>query len=199
VNCVAIATTLALGGGISFYYFQQYQGEQRLSGISAGLRRFEQVLAFHGASKDAEVTERGWPLTVDATWFSGDTPQNLLLTPDRPWLEVATPEQATMMDPPLRIALSSSVASFWYNPYLGVIRARVPIAISDAKALTLYNRINGTSLDNIYSADAAPDPTPKAVDTGTPAEASEPSLSPEAPAPARNQASAGETPHTPPQ
>lgn len=211
VNSVAIATTLALGGGIAFYYFQEYQADQRLNEISSGLRRFEQVLAFHGASKDAECTERGWPLIVDATWFGPDAPRNTLLTPDRPWLEVATAEQATMLNPPVRIALSSSIASYWYNPYTGIIRARVPIAISDEKALALYNRINGTNLDNIYSADAAPDPslTPKpeippspaatTADAPPPApDATPESLNPEKPAPPK-QAAAGEPGPTPPQ
>jgi hypothetical protein len=162
VDCVAAITALAIGLGMGGYYYLQQQDAQQLAAVSQGLRRFEQVLAFRGASKEAQTSERGWPLTVDPTWFASDAPRNLLITPDRPWLEVATAEQGEFQDPPVRIALSSDTAAFWYNPYKGIIRARVPIAISDQRALELYNRVNGTSLDNIYCADAAPAPKPDA-------------------------------------
>lgn len=160
VNCVAAAAALVLCAGLGFFYYQQYQADHQLDEVSFGLRRFEQVLAFRGASKDAQVTERGWPLTVDPKWFAGDAPRNLLLTPDRPWLEIATPDQANMTNPPLRLAIGTSIAAYWYNPYQGVIRARVPIALSDQRALDTYNRVNGTSLDTIYCADAVSIPPP---------------------------------------
>jgi hypothetical protein len=166
VDCVAAAAALAVASGLGAYYYQQQEAAKEVATVSAGLRRFEQVLAFRGASKEAQTSERGWPLTVDPAWFSTDLPRNLLVTPDRPWLEVATSEQADLQDPPLRIALSSGTAGFWYNPYKGVIRARVPIAISDQKALDLYNKVNGTALDNIYCADAAPAQPPEAVPAG---------------------------------
>jgi hypothetical protein len=160
VDFVAAAAVLAVGAGLGGYFYIQQQYSQQIATVSQGLRRFEQVLAFRGASKEAETSERGWPLTVQPEWFSSDTPRNLLVTQDRPWLEIATSEQADLQDPPLRIALSSTTASFWYNPYKGVIRARVPVAISDERALDLYNKVNGTALDNIYCADAAPTPKP---------------------------------------
>jgi hypothetical protein len=170
VDFVAAAITVVVCTGLGTYFYFQQQESQRLADVSAGLRRFEQVLAFRGASKEAETSERGWPLTVDPTWFASDAPRNFLVTPDRPWLEVATPEQADLLDPPVRIALSNTTAAFWYNPYKGIIRARVPIAISDQKALELYNAANGTSLDNIYCAEAAPAPTadPAPAPTGEP-------------------------------
>ncbi|MEX2220147.1 MAG: hypothetical protein WD749_15465 [Phycisphaerales bacterium] len=153
MNCVAFAAVLAVGSGLGAFFYLRHQDELQLREVSSGLRRFEQVLAFRGASKETETTERGWPLTVEPTWFESDIPRNQLVTPDRPWLEIATPDQATMMDPPLRIAIGTTTAAFWYNPYKGIIRARVPIAISDRKALDLYNKVNGTALDNIYCAE----------------------------------------------
>jgi hypothetical protein len=38
---------------------------------------------------------------------------------------------------------------FWYNPALGVVRARVPRTLSDAEALELYNEVNGTRLQEL--------------------------------------------------
>jgi len=155
VDVVAAAAVLAVGLGLGAFYYIQHQDDQQIKEVSAGLRRFEQVLVFKGASKEAEVSERGWPLSVDPHWFGTAIPQNLLVTPDRPWLEVAMAEQATMSDPPLRVAIGTQVAAFWYNPYKGIVRARVPVAISDRRALELYNRVNGTNLDSLHSADAA--------------------------------------------
>jgi hypothetical protein len=59
------------------------------------------------------------------------------------------------------MAIDNSVASFWYNPYQGVIRARVPIVISDRKAL--YNSVNRTRLDSIYSKDLPIEEPPAAA------------------------------------
>jgi hypothetical protein len=155
VDVVAAVAAIAVACGLGAFYYLQHQDDLQIKEVAGGLRRFEQVLVFKGASKESEVSERGWPLTVDPHWFGAGPPQNLLVTPDRPWLEVATPEQATMSDPPLRVAIGTQVSAFWYNPYKGIVRARVPIAISDRRALELYNRVNGTNLDNLYCADAA--------------------------------------------
>ena len=198
VNCVAVAVALSGAAGLGGYFYKQHQAEQQVTDVSAGLRRFEQVLAFHGAGKETPATERGWPTTVEPVWFNGDPPRNWLVTQDRPWLEIATPEQAELADPPLRIALSNTVASFWYNPYRGVIRARVPISISDSKALELYNKANGTALDNIYCADAAPPLKAAAADQapeGSPSAIASPMTAPVA-TPTK-QAGAGDTPQQP--
>jgi hypothetical protein len=55
-----------------------------------------------------------------------------------------------MLHPPVRLTLDDRMASFWYNPYQGVVRARVPVQVNDDAALELYNRINGCSLLSIF-------------------------------------------------
>jgi hypothetical protein len=42
------------------------------------------------------------------------------------------------------------MAAFWYNPYQGILRARVPVMISDEESLSVYNRINSSSLTSIF-------------------------------------------------
>ena len=44
----------------------------------------------------------------------------------------------------------SAVAQFWYNPRHGVIRARVPMAMSDAETLAIYNQVNGSNLQSLF-------------------------------------------------
>src|SRR5262249_12261162 len=82
-------------------------------------------------------------------------------------VEVATPAEASLQDPAVRLTLDAHVASFWYNPYQGIVRARVPVLISDEKALDLYNTINGTHLATIYG--VAPDEPAKSDKTPPPA------------------------------
>jgi hypothetical protein len=48
---------------------------------------------------------------------------------------------------------------FWYNPYQGVIRTRVPAMISDQRSLDLYNRLNRCTLQSIFPTEAD-SPTP---------------------------------------
>jgi hypothetical protein len=64
-----------------------------------------------------------------------------------------------------------STAAFWYNPYKGILRARVPYDISDERALDLYNRVNGTSVSSIYGVEAL---LPADEFTGPPGELASP-------------------------
>ena len=48
------------------------------------------------------------------------------------------------------VAGDSSIAGFWYNPYQGLVRARVPPGVSDATVLKLYNEINDCTLESIF-------------------------------------------------
>jgi len=89
-------------------------------------------------------------VTIDPAWFQEAAPGNPLLDEDRPWVEVAGTSQADLLHPPVRMAVEKSIAAFWYNPYQGVVRARVPVMVSDDKATELYNRVNGTGMSSIF-------------------------------------------------
>jgi hypothetical protein len=58
------------------------------------------------------------------------------------------------------MAFDRSIAAFWYNPANGVVRARVPVTISDQRATELYNRINGVFLTSIFEGLSIPDDRP---------------------------------------
>lgn len=152
----AIGFTAGLGSHLA----AEYREHQKVKAVAADVARFKQTLSYQAALKQAELNSRGWPVTIDAEWFGSDPPRNRLVSPDRPWVEIATPGQAEMMDPPVRITIDNSVASFWYNPYQGVVRARVPLVLSDQRALELYNTINGTRLDTIYGKEMPVEPAP---------------------------------------
>lgn len=148
---IVIAGTVAVVIGGMLYYRANHQTlEQDAAFVADEVRRFELEIKVRAATTSTQLTGREWPMTIDPAWFDRP-PQNTLVSRDRPWVEVAPPEHAELFDPVYRIALDPTLASFWYNPYQGVIRARVPIAINDEQALRLYNRINGTWLTELYA------------------------------------------------
>lgn len=83
------------------------------------------------------------------------------MTPDRPWLEVAPAADADLLHPRVRVTIDEGLAAFWYNPFQGVVRARVPVLVSDTDATALYNRVNGTSLSSIFETE-----TPRRTEAG---------------------------------
>jgi hypothetical protein len=150
---VDVVTAMAAIGLIAGMVYSQYDRARALADeqrVADDLERFHQMIQLRAATKDVALNQRGWPITIDPAWFGDDPPRNVLVPPDRPWVEVAPPEDAELGDPELRVSLNSSLASFWYNPYQGIVRARVPLRINDAQTLDLYNRINGTAMASLF-------------------------------------------------
>ena len=163
VDAVIVLAILGLVGGVTAFELHRSDQERAITGMTATVRDFERMIRLRAATKDVELNPRGWPVTIDPSWFDDEPPRNTLVSPDRPWVEIAPPEDAALLHPPIRIAVSTGLASFWYNPYQGVVRARVPVSISDRQALLLYNRINGTDLESIFVVEH-PDPPAGSAD-----------------------------------
>lgn len=149
-NIVYVLGSLVLLGSIVGLQWEDRARQLEVERVAGEVRRFQQVIKLHAATKGVKLTGRGWPTTIDPSWFGDDAPTNTLLSPDRPWVEVAMAEEAHLLHPNNRIASDSTVSMFWYNPYQGVIRTRIPPSISDQRALTLYNRLNRTDLISIF-------------------------------------------------
>ncbi len=159
VNFVTFVAALGLVGGLGAFHLKGNRSLEDVDELTADVREFEQMIKLRAATKDVELNGRGWPLTIDPGWFKGDAPRNPLLSPDRDWVEIAPPGDAHLCDPRIRIALDERFASFWYNPYQGIVRARVPMKINDSMTLELYNTVNGTALPSIFRVIGEPDPT----------------------------------------
>lgn len=179
LEIAGLITALGLLGGVVMYRRLEEKREAQIDLAAAEVHRFQLEIKYRSASRIGELNARGWPVTIDPNWFDGRAPQNFLLSPDRPWVEVARPEEAGLKHPPVRMAVDPGLASFWYNPYEGVIRARVPVMETDEGSLSLYNRLNDCSLGSIFepekpsksltpagASDGAPEPgqTPKELD-----------------------------------
>lgn len=157
VDFFAVLTLIGLGAAIFYTRKDQYHQQAAVEHVTQAVRMFDLKIKYHAATEGAELTARGWPVTIDPAWFEGSVPRNPLLSGDRPWLEIAGPEDAELQHPRLRMAVDATLASFWYNPYNGALRARAPVTASDQEALSIYNTVNRTSLTTIFDHTAPPD------------------------------------------
>ncbi len=148
-SLVALMLTAILGG-VVYYNRANRETERTLELAHSEVRRLHSQIMLQGALETTELTQRGYPATVKPEWFHGNVPLNPLLPPGHPWLEVAPASQQKLRHPPKAVAARSSAAQYWYNPYTGDVRARVPVGISDAAALKQYNRINDSSLTSLF-------------------------------------------------
>jgi hypothetical protein len=147
---IILLCVCAVAAGIARIYHERLLAAQLLDQTTDSVTRLQRELAVRSATKTAALNERGYPTSVDPAWFKDAYPSNLLLPDDHPWLEIAGEDEAELLHPSIRVATSVSTPSLWYNPYLGVIRARVPVAVSDEESLAAYNRVNGSSLPSLF-------------------------------------------------
>lgn len=159
LDILAVLTASALIVAVFAFERERGRNDAQVARAGADLRRMELEIKYRSVTKSADLNELGWPVTVDAKWFDQDPPRNTLVTDRRPWVEVASEDDADLLHPRVRIAVDETVAGFWYNPYQGVVRARVPIMLSDADSTALYNRLNGSSLTSLFD-DVAIDHNP---------------------------------------
>lgn len=148
-SLVALMLTAILGG-IVYYSRADRQYEQNVDIAHSEVRRLQSQIMLQAALESTPLTQRGYPATVKPEWFHGNLPLNPLLESGHPWLEIAGPAQRDKEHPTRPVATRSDAAQFWYNPYTGVVRARVPAEVADATALSLYNRVNETKLTTLF-------------------------------------------------
>jgi hypothetical protein len=144
---------LLVAAGVALFHWNREAGDAEQAQIDTARRSVEQLEArvrLEGGMGRVDVNGRGWPTTIDPQWFKGNVPRNPLIPATNPWLEVAPEWQYRMTDPPDRLALSEEVAAFWYNPATGTVRARVSQAVSDERALEVYNEVNRTRLTTLF-------------------------------------------------
>jgi hypothetical protein len=140
--------------GVVFHNRTDREVNQARDTTRLELRRFQQQIALQSALAKVERNERGYPRTIDPDWFQGQLPANPLLGPEHPWVEVASPEQKDLLHPQERVAGSKATAKFWYNPHMGIVRARVPVGMSDAASVELYNFVNDANLPDLFASGA---------------------------------------------
>ncbi len=137
--------------GVVLYTHAGRRLEDKIELARAEVERFQSQIMLQAAMEKIEMSQRGYPASIDAAWFAGNLPMNPLIGPSHPWVEIAGESERDLQHPRNRIAFDLGAAQYWYSPYTGVVRARVPAEVSDARALRLYNRVNGSHLVDLYS------------------------------------------------
>ncbi len=149
VDVVALGLCLVAATLVIIQQTRQGTVENVVVQTELSLARFHSTLKVQATTRGVAVNGRGWPNTIEGHWFGDAPPLNHLLTGDRPWVEIAPAEDADRDHPADPVAFDTGgvkAPSFWYNPYRGVVRARVAPQINDEQTLALYNRVNGVFL-----------------------------------------------------
>lgn len=147
---IALMIAGILAGAVVMHRSNQ-EKQQQINTTRSEVRRFQRQIVLKAAIAQAADRSAGYPETVDPAWFGDNLPMNLLLDEGHPWVEVAARGDRLLKHPTDPSANEMIDAQFWYNPYLGIVRARVPADVSDAKAVELYNSVNDTDLAGLFS------------------------------------------------
>lgn len=154
LSCAAIVALAAI------FLDAKARDQARAEAVDAAreaLRAIEREVGLRAVLAGAAGDEIAYPSSIDPSWFGDQRPLNPLLEPDRPWIEVAPQIDRDLRHPRSPVASDRNAAMFWYNPANGVIRARVPEALSESYAIQLYNRLNRTRLRELSTISCAED------------------------------------------
>jgi hypothetical protein len=141
---LAVLAATIVAGLIVAHRTNEADEATRVAQTRAAVERITKEVHVRRALETADLNSLSWPKRPDPEWFGEALPANELLDRNRPWLEIAPASQAALEHPPVRVATDESLAAFWYNPYLGVVRARAPERVSDRRSMELYGEINAT-------------------------------------------------------
>lgn len=124
----------------------------------AALNQLHKELQVRFSIEEGDKSATGYPVFIQPNWFKpGPHPTNGLATEDQPWIDIAPPTDFDE-NPPDPVLAAGEQAGLWYNPNLGVFRARVPFKGTEQATLALYNAVNGTHLQSLPSALPASSP-----------------------------------------
>ncbi len=147
-----VSALLLIGGGT--WAFRDHQARNAAETATRdALHRIRQQISLHSTTESSPLSPRGYPLTIDPEWFGPSLPLNALVSPDRPWMEIASGVDLAREHPVELTTIDRTTAMFWYNPSLGVVRARAPLGGSDIAALKTYNTVNDAALTTLFAPD----------------------------------------------
>ncbi|MDH3582929.1 MAG: hypothetical protein OER86_01800 [Phycisphaerae bacterium] len=137
---------VGLLGGMIWYQRDDDRLLERVEAVRLATKAIEAQAVFQPALGEIKGTPRGFALELKAEWFD-HLPTNILLDNHAklPWVD-HTPVEAQDRADPATIVADSKHATFWYNPYLGLVRARVPMQFTQKQTVDLYNLVNRTAV-----------------------------------------------------
>ncbi len=165
VNLTALMCLAGATVGLSVHYGREAEAEHRAGQTAHAVEVIAQVVDLQAVKTGTQTSISGWPATIDPAWFDNEegVPRNALVdeadaeagVSGRPWLDIAGADEAGLQHPRIRQTVNGQLAKFWYNPAMGVVRARVPVLVSDSDATELYNEVNRTRLVSLFAVEHA--------------------------------------------
>lgn len=157
---------IAILAGVIFHHRQQQDLVRQYNIAHRELASLRDTITYNSALEQATLNESGHALYPSPLWFPNGLPSNRLVPGRHPWFDIA-PQGDLNDQPPDPIIHSHDQAGYWYNPNLGIIRARVMPLFTEQATLTLYNQINTTMLGSLpRSKDPARQPIPHPLLSG---------------------------------
>lgn len=124
----------------------EQQDQRDVATVQNALDRLHKQADYHTTLQSATAGQDTLLVHLHVEWFGDDLPTNVLLEKGHPWIDLAPPGDLGT-HPPDPVVTDQHQAGFWYNPTLGIFRARVAPLSTEAETLALYNQINQAHLD----------------------------------------------------
>ena len=156
INGLTLLMIAGLLAGVAWYHQKEWSVRNHLDYVSGEVALLRQQILFRAAMGKVELSPQGFPVTVDPDWFTSGLPGNPLLESTHPWIEICDSNDWEQYHPVDPVAVSRKSAQFWYNPANGIVRARIPVGISDAASLKMYNHINDCDLKKLFELESVP-------------------------------------------
>lgn len=147
----ALVFALAAAGYTAYDRSMKLDRETAITNTERSLAALRSQVRTRAGLGEGPFTDDGWPVAVKESWFVERPIANELL-PALPAfsVEVAGEGERMLVHPPKPFVADHERAAFWYNPYLGIVRARVPYQRTDAETLALYNDVNDSELVTLF-------------------------------------------------
>ncbi len=162
IDTLIAAMLVGILAGVMLHYRAEAREVESMRTVQQSLNRLHELMKYHKALDEARTGTINKSIMVSPLWFEGNLPENPLVPGRHPWMDIA-PAGDQGAHPPDPVIRAGHQAAFWYNPTLGVFRARVAPQYTDDATLELYNKIN---LSPLYALPSGSDTarTPKALE-----------------------------------
>jgi hypothetical protein len=145
VDSLIAMTAIGVLVGVVVHQHARSDRLEQVKQVQQTMRLIESQALYRAAIREADASRSGYAVELRTDWFDAP-PENVLVGPRNPWLETAGEDEQHRTDPACIVA-AEGLPPFWYNPHLGIVRARVPLQLSQQATADLYNLVNGVVVD----------------------------------------------------
>ncbi len=151
IDILVVLSTVALVIILADVREHDRERAEAVSTTRAAVRMLQAEVDLQNAMVEEALVGEKFPPAISPAWFEGQRPANAFAASDLRWVDVAEEDERSLRHPRQPTMDGKRRAMFWYNPALGIVRARVPRLLSDSDTMRLYNEVNDTSLGELLT------------------------------------------------